>query len=214
MKALVIIAAVLLLFTLLFLLRVKLLFSYRDERLIIKIRILCFTFPLYPTGGKAEQPRQKKEEENKDNAAIRYLKEKLDWHEPGKLWELIRLVFRYVGRFLSGVRVQKLRLHLVIAREDAAQTAIAYGKTWAIVSSVLSFLSGYIKIIKNTLDITPDFLAHRSTYEADGIIDARIGHIILTILALGWAMLHFDAGNGPEQQTEKHETLTKKAVRS
>ena len=48
MKALVIIAAVLLLFTLLFLLRVKLLFSYRDERLIIKTASsMCRDGPTY-----------------------------------------------------------------------------------------------------------------------------------------------------------------------
>lgn len=216
MRALIIVAGILLLLVLILITRVKLLFSYQDQLFILKIRLFGLRYQVYPTKKKADESlkKEKQEEHKEDSAALRYLKDKFRHQDPATVWRLIRMVFHYVGKFLSGVRVQKLQIRIIVAKEDAAATAIAYGKTWAIVSGVLSFLENYIKIVKTSIDISPDFLAENDTYETNGIIDARIGHIILTILAVILALIRFDAGSEPEVRTQENETMTNKAVRS
>ncbi len=126
------------------------------------------------------------------------------------------MAFSYVGKLLKGVRVTEFCLFITVAEENAAETAISYGKTWAIVSGVLSFLSNYIKIVKSTIDVTPDFLKDTGSIRSSGIIDARLGHIILTLLAFLIAFLRFDTGDGKdgEKPVMKEEKITDKAVRS
>ncbi|MBQ3519121.1 MAG: DUF2953 domain-containing protein [Clostridia bacterium] len=82
---------------------------------------------------------------------------------------LIQELFSYLGSFFGGTLhafvVDELMVDMTVTKNDAAQTAIYYGQLCSTVFPMLGAFVTKYKVRKYDFNITPDFLARKSTAE-------------------------------------------------
>lgn len=135
--------------------------SYRDT-LSVSVKYLFFQVQLAPVPEKPEKPKRKKKEKEPYNAGVS---------------EKIKALYRQegLGGFLKifgkaakigGGAAKSILTHLAfswfdlsisVGGEDAAQTALNYGRTCGAVSSAAGIFLGKAKCRKSCITIFPDF---------------------------------------------------------
>ncbi len=84
-----------------------------------------------------------------------------------------------VARYLiKGVCIKNLSLSLYIATDDAAKTAILYGRVCSVAYPVLAFCKANLRLKVKRFYIAPDFYHERVTYQAKGMVSIRVYRIL------------------------------------
>ncbi|MEG2124548.1 MAG: DUF2953 domain-containing protein [Hydrogenoanaerobacterium sp.] len=83
----------------------------------------------------------------------------------GLALDAVRAASGSVLMLIKDLRVQELTLKMTVAKQDAAETAIAYGKTSSYVYGTFALLQNYIKINNSDIDIKPDFLVDKGSFD-------------------------------------------------
>ena len=113
----------------------------------------------------------------------------------------------YRARLLRGVQVNRLQVFWTVTGEDAADTAVAYGRRMALSNNLLTLARQYLTIRAESLRMEPDFTG---TMAAKRIFSCQIRtrpYIILMILF--YLMRRDKQGRSPlEQIQEKLAALT------
>lgn len=154
-----------------------------DETLTIRVRYAFFSYILYPQEEKKEQEKPNRQKsrkqakksvkkppkkEGKEKEKIHPLASVADmFKEDGVsatlsyIMELVKLAGTEVKRVLRILVVDRLELELSIASEDAADTAVDYGKACGIVYPAQAVLETVFRIQKRHIQIYPDFTAQK-----------------------------------------------------
>lgn len=117
--------------------------------------ILCFSFRIWPLRQRDKKPK-KKAEPAAESAAAKPKKKA----PPLSLGQLARLADTAGGLMrlvLRCIHVRGVRAVWPVHRDDAAQTAIAFGRTQAYVGGALGVLQNAVDIRIKKIDIIPDF---------------------------------------------------------
>ncbi len=196
MPVLYTLAGIILFFVILFSIRLSVIIDYSDKTVVtlkylfLKIPIVDTSKPekeKKPKKDKKSKKDSKKEEEKKDdneteNASDEKAKPKekkqgnslikqlyLDQGYDG-LVKMIRAVGNSLGGFFGKLYktfvFDELYITMITAGNDAADTAIKHGKLCAEIYPVLGKLVSTGKVRKYDFDISPDFLAKKSSAEA------------------------------------------------
>ena len=182
-----IIAAVVLLFC------VKITVEFRyEEAASAEVRVLFVRIPLMPREEKPKKP--KKEKPKKEPEKEEEPKEEKPKEEKKQGESFVQRFFREQG--FSGVMlflrdilaalntmlgdifkrsfvVEKLFLHITVSKSDAAETAIAYGKTCAAVYPALGCMCTHLRVRQYDAVVAPDYLANGSTGQMVFAISVR-----------------------------------------
>lgn len=86
------------------------------------------------------------------------------------LGELARLAGGAFRRVLAALTVDKLVLRLLVAMNDASQTARTTGAVCAVLYPALTTLQAVLRIRKREVTVTPDFLGSTGRAEAEVIL--------------------------------------------
>lgn len=178
MTALYVILAIILFFVLVLSIKISVIADYSNE-FILKIKYLFLTIPVYPRKGEKKPKKEKAEEPPKEEPAEKPVKEKKTGNNPIKNFvnnegvsgviALVKDAARILGGFFGGifrhVIFEKLFLTLTIAGNDAADTAIKYGKVCSAVFPSLGLICSKAKVKQYDADVSPDFLATKSSAE-------------------------------------------------
>lgn len=179
MVVLYILLGIIVAIVLLFCVKITVALEYTDsfelflKVLFIKIRLIPAK-PKKKKPAKEEPPKEepppeeaKPEQEPKpkgDNFVMRF------YHEQGfdGVVKFLRDILAALNTMLGDIFkrsfvVEKLFLDMCIAKEDAAKTAVAYGKTCAAVFPTLGYLCNTLQVRRYDADIYPDYLANKST---------------------------------------------------
>lgn len=148
------IVAVLLL--LLLFLPVWVMVGLRYDQLTIRVRVLFLTFTVFPM---KEKPEKEKE------PAPQQEQKKEEPRSPGKRFELsfskiVQLVGDAVGIFkwiLGALKVRNISITLPLHGQDAADTALFYGKFSAGFYSGIAVLRNAIDLQFDSIELIPDF---------------------------------------------------------
>lgn len=192
--------------------------TYESGVLCATMRYAKLTIPLYPGKQKNEeedkaQPKAKpaptdeqpKEKENVNWEQIRYSLDTL----PAVLTKALKRTGRRI-------RIEPLKLHILVATGDPADTAVLYGKLEGVLAATLPTLHRLIRIREQDIRLFPDFCEDRMDVIAD--VGVRIRPLDLAgvaIFALG-GMLKWFVGfrkrvtKIPKENT-KHEDTTAEA---
>lgn len=196
MIALIVILSILLLIVLLLSTKVMLQIRYADS-LTVYLRVLFVKIRLYPSKKKEKKyphsMSKRKAQKIKDSLKKKPKKEpkkkkksKKDEKEPKEAPDLISIVSiitsfvkSFLRLFAGSVRIRSSRLHIVVATEDAADTAIAYGALTQSVNLLFPLLDG-IKTFKRLprgkeLSVQADFLSDTSKIDVDVELYIRVG---------------------------------------
>lgn len=158
--------AVFLLLLVLLLFPVSVPIELQQDQVVIQLKVLFLTFQLYPKREKQEAKTPGKEsgqpaaeskqhtDEKEQAQATSEKKSRLDLSQLAQLvstacW-LMRIVFRLI-------QIRDIRIVYPVQGEDAAQTAIQYGRINAYLGSTLGVLQNFLNMHFKQVDILPDF---------------------------------------------------------
>lgn len=158
----------------------------------IKLRYLFFVFQLYPEKEKkhekpakkekAAKPQKKEKKEDKKPNFKEILKQK---GLSGILELLKQIVILVTGRFqklFTHVVIKELSLDVLICGDDAADTAVTYGKACAVIYPAVSILAGNTRCKRYGVSVAPDFDGSDTKIKA--FLKAAIRPVFLIAFAL------------------------------
>ena len=181
-----IIAAIVLLFC------VKITVEFRyEERATLFVRVLFIKLQLIP---KSEKPKKEKKEKKKEEPPPEEEKKEEPKAEKPKGDSFIKRFYReqgfsgimqFLGDLLSALStmfgdifkrsfvMEKIFLRIRVHKADAAQTAVAYGKTCAAVYPALGYICTQFRVRQYDADIAADYLSSESTGQMVFAISVR-----------------------------------------
>ena len=152
---------------------VRLRFSYCQE-LGLKISYLFFSYTVFPKKQKAKEKAAKAKKKKRADKEAKKKENLLQtvYHEKGLggLLHLLQTLAQAAGGALQTlfrhIRAKKLSLHLAVAAEDAAQTAVLYGKVCAVVYPAVSVLASSMKCRHYEVAVVPNFQTEETAVQA------------------------------------------------
>ncbi len=191
MIALYIILGIIAAIVLLFCVKLSVELRYEDE-FEVNLLVLGLRFRLLPAGEKKpkkEKPKKEKPEEEKEEEKPEEPKEEEPkgeniimrfYHEQGFdgtmqfLADVLSALNTMLGDiFKRSFVLEKLMLRLRVSKGDAAETALAFGKTCAAVYPALGYICTNLTVRKYDADVRADYLANKSTAAVWFILSVR-----------------------------------------
>jgi len=169
---------------------------FYHEKLVIRAGVLFINFTLYPRPPISEKRKQKKAKKEKRKQAKE--KEELSRAEEmlrseGVLAvvhyyiEMTRLIGTALKRLVRTITVDKLILNLIVASDDASDTAVNYGRVCSVIYPAQALIESIVRVKKRDINIKPDFLLEK------GNVNGEIRLHVLPVRVL-WALLMFFIG--------------------
>lgn len=191
MLALQIILGIIALLILILLLPVHLHASFSDN-LKVRVGVMFINFTLYPLPSvfkkkKKEDKHKKKKVQKELTNAEEILKEDGVSAVVEYYLEMVRLIETAAKRLARTVTVDKLNINIIVASEDASQTAINYGKVCSVVYPSQALIESVFRVRRRSIIITPDFLREKGHFDGE----MKLHVIPMRVL---WALLLFFIG--------------------
>lgn len=189
MTALIVIGCILLFIIFLLLSPLRLKFSYNQnteikQKVLLSIHFLFFIYRIPIDAQEVETAAEATLETGEDvsmTTQILGIFKKNDLHTILKLLKLILREVKDTSKmFLSKLKLDECRFKMIVAGEDAAQTAINYGYACAGIYPVFSLLFEYIKCRKSDITVDVDFA--KKDFEFDVLVNV---HITLLFFIIG-----------------------------
>lgn len=136
-----------------------------------------------PSGDSASEPAQP--EPKPPQAPAPPKKEKPKGEQGGSLLDflpLVKLVFQFLGAFRRKLRLDNLRLKLIMAADDPCDLAVNYGRTWAAVGNLLPQLERVFVIKKRDIEVECDFTASETLIIARLDVTITLGRLLALVL--------------------------------
>ena len=161
MIALWIILGLLALILVLLLLPAGIAVSYRNGTLTAEGRWLFLHFTLWPLPEKDKAEKEQKPE-GKSEAAPK--KKKTGEKRPFMDWlqlinDLLPLLGEALQKTLGAITLKRCQITMVIAAEEADQTAIRYGRANALLYTIYAFLGRHIRVKEFKAELRQDYLS-------------------------------------------------------
>lgn len=96
------------------------------------------------------------------------------------------LVLMALGKFFGHLRIKMTRINIVVASEDAAITAVAYGaisQSLNILLPALESVKNFKSLDKADIDVRADFLSSTPEFDVEISLSIRVWHILHAGLA-------------------------------
>ena len=146
---------------------IKIYVSFQDN---LDLKINWLFFKIYPMKEKKKKkPKKNKEISVKSDNNTNEVKKEKNSEIVKKFLEAFKLIYFYLKNYfeklLKHLIIKDLDLKVEISEEDAAKTAISYGKACAVLYPILSFICNRVVVKKKTIFISPNFFKETSKVE-------------------------------------------------
>ncbi|MBR1812002.1 MAG: DUF2953 domain-containing protein [Clostridia bacterium] len=191
MKVFLIILAVLagiaVLIALLFSIKVAIRFDY-DDKVRVRVKWLFINLQILPAAEKEKKSKKqkkpaqetpeepKKEEEAKQKKANPF---KTFYDNKGVegiyelLYKLCQALNGFFGKIIHRIRLDEFFVYITVGSGDAAKSALDYGRISGAVFPMLGYICSHMSVGKYDAEITPDFLAEKTTGELHATVSFR-----------------------------------------
>ena len=204
-----------------------------EETLVVYLRILFIKIKLYPSNEKKKRyphsmsrrkaekikksltEKKKTKKKGKEEGAEHKVGEK---KEKRDILTMISIITTFIKNFLRifmrSVRIKAAKLHVIVASDSAAKTAILYGAVSQSVDVLFPLLEG-IKNFKKlpsdkNLSVTTDFLVEKPTIKADITIYVTVGGALKALIVSAARTLKKVTEKQAKKQTATPATSRKK----
>lgn len=147
---------------------------------------------LYPVPGWLEklQSREKKPKPPKPPAPAQPSKEPQPEKPKNtggwkKYLPLVRTGLDFLGSLRRKLRVNNLRLHLILAGDDPADLAVNYGRAWAAVGNLMPRLDRAFVIRRRDIQVECDFTEEKISVEFAMDLTITLGRILSLAVVYG-----------------------------
>lgn len=100
-------------------------------------------------------------------------------------WPFVELALDFLGDLRRKLRLDHLKLHLIMAGDDPCDLAVNYGKANAAMATLLSQLDRLFVIKKQDVRINCDFTANQTTILARLDLTITLGRIVSLVVCYG-----------------------------
>ncbi len=182
-----------------------------EETLVVYLRILFIKIKLHPSKKKEKKKRyphsmsRRKAEKIKKSLTEKEKKKKKKGtpkdaeHKVGEKEEksdvltmlsiMTEFIKNFIRLFMRSVRIKVAKLHIIVASDSAAKTAILYGAVSQSVDVLFPLLEGVKNFKKlpsgNDLSVTTDFLVEKPTVKTDITLYVTVGGALKTLIVSG-----------------------------
>ncbi len=193
MIALIIIGALLFLILLILFLPLNVFVSFKDE---FYVKVKFVGIKLYETNEKKNQKDKKKTEgvssEKEENMALGESKELFSFLKKKygfiggvkKLLVLFREMLAHIKPYLRHIKFKNIIVSITVSSDDAAATAIEYGKVCGLAYPVLSYLDSYSTVNFKKIDIKSDFDSNKKEFEFSLKIKLQIIYMLISVFKI------------------------------
>lgn len=163
---------------------VKVSFKFNEE---FFIKVYFLGIKIYEPKTKEEKPNQKKKSQNnaiKEKPKTLFLRLKEKYGFSGAVREIfgfLKDTVTHIKVFLRHIKIEKLKLFISVSSDDAAKTALDYGRVCAVAYPFLSALDSMANIEYKKIDIKSDFEATESNFSIEFNVKLRIFYLLITL---------------------------------
>ena len=196
----IVLFSVLALFALLLLSSLKITLLVGDKA-VFEVSFLCFKFVSYDSDRKASKRKKAKNNpKNKDKKSmVDSLKEYASSKHKTELFleiiDYLKIVLTKFKKLLSHTRFKKAVLDLTVATEDAADTALLYGKVCSAVYPIISLLDTAMKFDPKHISVKTDFASTKMKFYLSGVIKVRLIHILGFVISTALSIIILKLGD-------------------
>lgn len=101
-----------------------------------------------------------------------------------QIFELIKDILPHIKRLLKHIKFKRIILNINIAEEDAAKTAVDYGRVCSVAYPVLSYFESIASVKYKAVNISSDFESKQSQFDFSAVIRARIFFLIIAAIKI------------------------------
>lgn len=175
---LIILGVLILLIVLLLLLPVSLEFSYYNE-LKYKIKIGFYEI----LGSNKKVKTKKKSMQAKKSSSNKTTKFTINKPTVNEVYELIVDFLKNIKLKLN-IIVKELTVYISCGDEDAAQTALLFGKMNAYAYTIDALIKSIVKVKNSDINISVDYNSNKIQFAGEANIFSRLGNILLALIRI------------------------------
>ncbi|MDR1735640.1 MAG: DUF2953 domain-containing protein [Oscillospiraceae bacterium] len=163
-------------------------------------------FLKFKRGGKKKpakpgrEKRRRKPDEKRAVAAKKYVQSLDD------VIELAKIAKKTLKRAIRIIRVNRLHLTVSVASDDAAKTALTYGRLNMLAASLLPLLHEYLNIHGDRIRLSPDFERDKPTVFLYLDVTTTVNKAFWFAARTLWAFLKYTGARAKSQTAAKAET--------
>ena len=166
--------------------KIKVRIGYIEEEFILSFKLLFFVFTVSPENKKKKKKKAKKKEKEKKERPAKKEKDNFFRSHTSDfgVFDYIELIGIVIEKFVAKIYFDKLEAEIRVAGDDAAQTALNFGRLNAAVYPIAGLINGHKRIKKLHIGITPDFTTTKSVYNAEAIAYIRIFDVLAAVISI------------------------------
>lgn len=166
--------------------KIKVRIGYIEEEFILSFKLLFFVFTVSPKNKKKKKKKAKKKEKEKKERPAKKEKDNFFRSHTSDfgVFDYIELIGIVIEKFVAKIYFDKLEAEIRVAGDDAAQTALNFGRLNAAIYPIAGLINGHKRIKKLHIGITPDFTTTKSVYNAEAIAYIRIFDVLAAVIAI------------------------------
>ena len=166
--------------------KIKVRIGYIEEEFILSFKLLFFVFTVSPENKKKKKKKAKKKEKEKNERPAKKEKDNFFRSHTSDfgVFDYIELIGIVIEKFVAKIYFDKLEAEIRVAGDDAAQTALNFGRLNAAIYPIAGLINGHKRIKKLHIGITPDFTKTKSVYNAEAIAYIRIFDVLAAVIAI------------------------------
>lgn len=174
--------------------------EYSETGLLVKVRAGWLRFRVFPfkegKEKKEKPPKPTKEEPQKEK-------------EPGRggplnlVKQYLPLVCEAAGELKRRIRIDRLRLDLMIATGNAADTAMAYGYANMAMGMLWPLIEQNFEVKAPEIHTGVDFQSDASVFYIKAAFSARLGQLVSFGFRFGWKFLRTYLQARPHAKSQK-----------
>lgn len=166
--------------------KIKVRIGYIEEEFILSFKLLFFVFTVSPENKKKKKKKAKKKEKEKKERPAKKEKDNFFRSHTSDfgVFDYIELIGIVIEKFVAKIYFDKLEAEIRVAGDDAAQTALNFGRLNAAIYPIAGLINGHKRIKELHIGITPDFTTTKSVYNAEAIAYIRIFDALAAVIAI------------------------------
>ena len=166
--------------------KIKVRIGYIEEEFILSFKLLFFVFTVSPENKKKKKKKTKKKEKEKNERPAKKEKDNFFRSHTSDfgVFDYIELIGIVIEKFVTKIYFDKLEAEIRVAGDDAAQTALNFGRLNAAIYPIAGLINGHKRVKKLHIGITPDFTTTKSVYNAEAIAYIRIFDVLAAVIAI------------------------------
>ena len=116
--------------------------------------------------------------------------------------DAVVLLGRALGRILRSVKVTYLKVHMLVAAGDPADTAQLYGQVCSVLYPFLAIVGKKVRLRRRDIRVEPNFLLESGEAQFDIRLRMSLARLLCVLIALMWGFVVLDEEDLPQNYKE------------